>query len=351
MRVLHLAPLWLPITRDSYGGIETFLATLLEALEGLGCRNTVLATGDSRTSAELLPVVSENLVAQMETGNALEYHHYEQHQLMLALERGPAFDIVHSHLGPRGLFLSGVLGLRVVHTWHTQVYRDMEWFVRQRPDLWLCAVSEHQARALRAAGATHCEVIHNGVDVSTFPFAAKSDRSSLLFLGRMEHSKGADLAIGVTQALGRPLILAGPIVDREFFARSIEPFLDDRIRYVGIVDHAAKTELICQAACVLMPSRIQEAYGVVAIEAMVCGTPVVALANGALPEIIEPHLTGFVADEALALPELVTAAEKLDPHTIRQRAVDRFSVAVSAKRYVRLYAEVIAGAPSQSLNR
>jgi glycosyltransferase involved in cell wall biosynthesis len=349
MRVLHLAPLWLPITRDSCGGIETFLATLLDAIEGPGCRNAVLATADSRTSAELLPVLPENLVARMKAGGALEYAHYEQHQLLLALERAPEFDLVHSHLGPRGLFLSGVAGLRVLHTWHTQVYEDMEWFVRQRPDLWLSAVSEYQARALRAAGATRCAVIPNGIDASAFPFAPESDGAGLVFLGRMEHPKGADLAIGVARALRRPLTLAGPIVDRAFFARDVEPFLDERIRYVGVVDHAAKTALIGQGACVLVPSRVPEAYGMVAVEAMACGTPVVALANGALPEIVEPHLTGFVAEDALALPELVTRAEKLDRRAVRRRAMERFSVAMTGKRQVELYAEILAAAASPSV--
>ena len=281
----------------------------------------------------------------MGSGSALEYFHYEQHQFLLALERGPGFDIVHSHLGPRGLFLSGVSGLRVLHTWHTQVYKDMEWFVRQRPDLWLCALSEYQAHALRAAGATRCAVIPNGVEFAVFPFAPESDGSSLLFVGRMERPKGADLAVRVARALNRPLTLAGPIVDHEFFVRDIDPFLDEQIRYVGTVDHETKTKLMGRAACVLMPSRVEEAYGVVAIEAMACGTPVVALANGALSEIVEPDLTGFVSDEATVLPDLVMAAEKLDRRAIRERAVDRFAIALTAKRYVQLYADMQAAEP------
>jgi glycosyltransferase involved in cell wall biosynthesis len=343
MRILHLAPLWSPIGRDSLGGIETFLAALLAGLERTGCQNTVLATGDSRTAAELLPVTSEGLIGRMAAGTALEYYHYEQHQLLLALDRGPQFDVVHSHLGPRGLFLSGVPGLRVLHTWHTQVYRDMEWFVAHHPELWLCAVSEFQARALRQAGAGRCSVVHNGIDVAAFPFA-EAGGADLLFVGRIEHAKGVDLAIRVARTLDRALTLAGPIVDREFFARAIEPELDGQVRYIGTLDHRAKTEMMGQSACVLMPSRVHEACGLVAMEAMACGTPVVALANGALPELIERDLTGYVSDDTDALPNLVQAAVKLDRRQVRERVSNRFDIGAVADRYLNLYRAIVAAA-------
>jgi glycosyltransferase involved in cell wall biosynthesis len=345
MHILHVAPLWFPVSRDSLGGIETFLAALLRALERRGSRNTLLATGDSNTPAELLPVVAGNLYAQMGAGTALEYQYYEQHQLLLAQELGGDFDVVHSHLGSRSLALSGVPDLRVLHSWHTQVYRDMEWFVRTRPDLWLCAVSEFQARTLRQAGARRCVVIHNGVEAADFRFRAAGGGGGLLFIGRLEEPKGADLAIQVARTLDRALTLAGPIVDREFFARRIQPFLDDRIRYVGTVDHQAKVDLLGRAECVLMPSRVAEAFGIVSLEAMACGTPVVALDQGALPELIEPHVTGFLAQHPDALPDLVNRAIALDRAVIRDRVTARFDIGVVATRYLELYEQVAGGQP------
>jgi len=340
MRILHVAPLWFPVARDSLGGIETFLAALIRALERTGCRNTVLATGDAQTPAELVPVVADSLFAQMGAGTALEYQYYEQHQLLLAQELGGAFDVVHSHLGSRSLALSGVPGLRVLHSWHTQVYRDMEWFVGTRPDLWLCAVSEFQARTLRQAGARRCVVIHNGVEAADFAFRAAAGGGGLLFIGRLEEPKGADLAIQVARTLDRPLTLAGPIVNREFFVRMIQPFLGDRIRYVGTVGHRAKVDLLGQAECVLMPSRVAEAFGIVSLEAMACGTPVVALDQGALPELVEPGVTGFLASHPNALSDLVTRAVTLDRATIRDRVTARFDIAVVATRYLELYEQV-----------
>ena len=274
MRVLHLAPLWFPVAADASGGIEIFLAGLIEALERLGCRNTLIASGDSDVGAPVVPVVTDNLFGQMSAGRALEYAYYEQEQLMLALERAADFDLVHSHIGPGGLVLSDVPGLLALHTWHTQVYRDLPWLVRRRPDIRFSTVSDFQAARLREHGAIHCHVIHHGVDLGSFPFGPEPSQR-LLFIGRLDATKGADLAIAAARTLGWPLTLAGPITDRVFFERTIEPLLDDVVRYVGIASHREKRELFRQAGCVLVPSRVEEAGPLVAIEALACGTPVV----------------------------------------------------------------------------
>jgi glycosyltransferase involved in cell wall biosynthesis len=342
MRVLHLAPLWFPVARDSPGGIETFLCGLLAAQVEAGSACALIATGDSRTAAELIPVVTENLCGQMARGAALEYAYYEQHQLWLALRHAADFDLVHSHVGPHGFLLSTLPGLRLLHTWHSQVYVDLGWFLDRHPDLQLSAVSEHQATQLRAHGARRCTVIPNGIDVAAFPFSP-SGGEGLLFLGRMEAPKGPDLAIEAARSLGRPLRLAGPVVDPHYFDQVVRPALDGRIEYVGVVGHAEKTRLFGEAACVLMPSRVEEAFGMAAIEAMACGTPVVALGRGALPEIVEPDVTGYVAPDSTALSRLVGLATALDRAAIRARVAARFDIGVIARRYLDLYDEVASG--------
>jgi glycosyltransferase involved in cell wall biosynthesis len=341
VKILHLAPLWFPVSQDSHGGIETFLSGLIAALEKLGCQNTLIASGDSSTEAELVSVVPQNLYAQMQAGTAAEYVYYEQHQLRLALDLAEDYDVVHSHLGWGAYVLSGVPGLqtRVLHTQHNPVYQDQEWFVHRHQDLWLSTVSKYLARKFWRQGATRCHVIHNGANMATLAFRPRSD-GGLLFLGRMEEKKGPDLAVQVARALDRPLILAGPIVDVDFFDHTIRPFLDEQIRYVGVVNHREKTELFGQAACALMPSRWKEPFGMVAIEAMACGTPVVALARGALPEIVEPGLTGYVCRNEEALADSVACAMQLDRAVIRDRATARFDLPIIAEHYRQLYRQV-----------
>jgi glycosyltransferase involved in cell wall biosynthesis len=155
--------------------------------------------------------------------------YYEQHQLLLALQRASEFDVVHSHVGWGGYALSGALSRPpVLHTQHNPVYGDQEWFVFEHPDLWYSTVSQFQARKFERCGATRCHVIHNGIDVSRFTFQPHGS-DGLLFVGRMEEEKGPDLAVQVARALGRPLTLAGPIIDEEFFDQAI-PKRADPIR-------------------------------------------------------------------------------------------------------------------------
>lgn len=341
MNVLHLCPLWFPAAQDAAGGIETFLAALVAALAKLGCRNTISASGDSHTAAELLPAVPTNLYEQMGAGTAWEYAYYEQHQLLLALEQAADYDVVHSHLGPGAYALSGVprLGSRLLHTLHNPITRDLEWFVRQHPDLWFSTVSEFQARRLREQGARRCHVIPNGIDVAAFTFAPQGG-DGLFFIGRIEPGKGPDLAVQVAGRLGCPLVLAGPIIDQQFFDRAIRPFLNGQIEYVGVVDHAQKIELFGRAGCTLLPSRWEEPFGLVAVEAMACGTPVVGLANGALPEIVEPGRTGYLAQDEADLTELVAMAVDLNRSAVRERVAARFDISHVAQKYYDLYREI-----------
>ena len=341
MRVLHLAPLWYPTSTDSFGGIETYLPALIDALAHLGCEQALLAPGDSHTRAELIPACESNIGELMDTYEAWEMLPYEQHQMTLALGLAADFDVLHSHVGWGAFALSDIdaIGDRVLHTLHNDVTPDLIWYLQRHPDLRLAVVSEFQLAQVRVTGARRCTVVPNGISVDRFPFSAAGD-GTLAFLGRMEAAKGPDLAIDVARALDRSLVLAGLVTDDDFFAERIEPQLDERIRYVGVLDHDAKCELLGQAGCTLMPSRWEEPFGLVALESQACGTPVVALGNGGLQEVIEPGITGFVADGEEALVPLVTQASGLDRHAVRRRVTERFDVRSAARRYLALYEEI-----------
>jgi glycosyltransferase involved in cell wall biosynthesis len=342
MRVLQLCPLWHPIACDAHGGIETFLARLTPHLRRLGCEVTLLAAGDSDPDLPVIPATPRSVCKKMGAGLASEYVYYEQHLLRLALQQMNEYDVVHSHLGPSAYVLSALPGAahRVLHTQHTPVLQDLQMFLGLHPNTWISTVSEFQARKLWSAGAQRCRAIHNGIDFSTFCVQDSSD-DSLLFVGRMEWVKGADAAIRVARQLNRPLILAGPIVDSQYFAREVRPFLDDRVRYVGVVDHEQKRTLFGRAACTLLPFRGEEPFGLVSLESMACGTPVVALGNGALPEIVEEGVTGYLARTEDDLSALVRKARALDRTRVRDRAASRFDLATAAESYVHLYREMM----------
>ncbi len=341
MKVLHVCPLWYPVSADSPGGIETFVAQLVPELQELGCTVTLAASGDSCTTADLIPVLLRNLNDTMIAGDACEYIYYEQHQLQLVLDINAEYDIVHSHVGAGALLLSGLpeTRKRVLHSIHWPLYGDLEWFVRRYPDIWLSTVSDFQARKLREAGAARCSVIHNGIDSSKFTFRKRGSHQ-LLFVGRMERVKGADIAVRVARQLNLPLTLAGAVIEQDFFDDAVKPALNDKIRYVGVLNHKQKTRLFGEAGCVILPFKRDEPFGIVAIEAMACGTPVVALARGAVPEIIRQGITGFCTENERELPSLVYKALQLDRAAIHAACVEQFDISVAAEKYFRLYREI-----------
>ena len=319
------------------------LPALLAELRRLGCDNHLLAVARAESVAETIAMVDEPLYDAMAAGTAWEYGPYEQHQLLATIETTEDFDVVHSHLGWGGWALEGIpaVAARLLHTQHNPVTPDVEWFVGRHPDMRMSAVSAFQAGKLRRCGATRVSVVPNGLDFGTFR-ATDAGKAGLVFLGRLEREKEPDIAIRVARALGLPLALAGPQVNREFWDAEIAPQLADDVRYVGTVDHDAKQRLLGEAACALMPTRGEEGFGMVAIEAMACGTPVVALANGALPEVVDDGVTGFTAPDEAQLPALVERALSLEPAAVRAAAAERFDVRAAAEGYHALYREIVS---------
>jgi glycosyltransferase involved in cell wall biosynthesis len=342
MKILHICPLWFPIAPDAPGGIETFLAHLVTQLEALGCQSTLLASGDSRCAGELVPVVPVALREAMAARQIAEYVYYEQGQLLEAIERASGYDLIHSHVGPGAYVLSAVAP-RVLHTQHSPVYDDLVWFAAHHPRIWFSTVSQFQARKL--GRTSRCEAIHNGIDVSSYTFSADAV-DGLVFLGRIEHAKGPDLAIDVANALGLPLTLAGPVVEPHFFAERIRPRLGPAVRYVGVVNHQEKNSLLSRSRCAVLPFRGEEAFGLVMVEAMACGTPVVSLTNGAVSEVVDSGVTGYLATDERNLADAVRRAMVLDRHKIRDVATARFHIPMVAEKYCRLYDRIIAEPPS-----
>lgn len=337
MKILHVAPLWFPVARDSPGGIETLLAGLVDEQVRQGASVALVASGDSKTAARLEAAVPVNAVDAMAGGGIAEYTYLEQEALLRTLALADEFDVVHSHLGTSAFALSGIRGLgpRLLHTHHNEITADLLGFVNRNPDMWLSTVSQRAADQLRAAGGRNLDTVPNGISTDAFPVTERPG-DGLAFLGRIESAKGPDIAIRVALEAERSLTLAGPIVDDEFFAERVRPLLGGTVHYVGSLGHDDKCALLASSVCTLVPSRVEEGFGMVAIESMACGTPVVSSGRGALSEVIDEGVTGYSA-EPEAMVERITWAVSLDRRAVADHVRRRFGIEHTADAYLALY--------------
>lgn len=344
MRILHVAPVWLPVSRQSHGGIETFLADLVVAQQQLGHDVTLVAAADSEVPVPLVEAVPESLVPVMERGEAGEYGYYEQELVGAALRAAAHADVVHNHVLPGALVLDAALGGAppVLHTLHGQLTQDVAWSLRHHPRA-VVGVSNVQSQLAQAQGVQLFGVSHNGIDMQGLPFSPRAG-DDLLFLGRIEPQKGPDLAIRAARTIGRRIVLAGPVTDRPFFDEVVAPLLADDAEHVGVLGREQKYAALARSACLLVPSRWTEPFGMVAVEAMAVGTPVAALAAGALPEVVDDGVTGRVVDDTADLVDAVREACELDRELVRKTAWQRFHITAAAERYLGLYEQLLGRA-------
>jgi glycosyltransferase involved in cell wall biosynthesis len=212
-----------------------------------------------------------------------------------------------------------------------------------QPDLHLCCVSENQAQS--ATNGLKLPVVTNGIEVDRFRAGAVRE-NYLLWLGRICPEKGTDIALRVAQRLNSTLIVAGPVHrfghHQAYFSAKVLPLLDERRQYIGAIGLKQKVELLAAARCVLIPSLVAETGSLVAMEAISSGAPVIAFRSGALPEIIEHGVTGFIVDSEEEMAEAVNRAPEISPSRCREQALRRFDAARMIEDYLKLYGRVLA---------
>jgi glycosyltransferase involved in cell wall biosynthesis len=349
LRIAQLAPTYERVPPATYGGTELVVGLITEELVRRGHQVTLYASGDSETAAELRSVTSR----AVRYGEVVDgVRHAEYFQLVNAqtcfidAARGE-FDIVHNHAGIEGLALGASSPTPVLTTNHNP-------YVPMTKPVWDAYPWAHNSLSAASAAtfpdAGAVAPIHHGIDVATFPFAERP-AGDLLFLGRFSPEKGAVRAIEAARRAGRRLVLAGKVdaVDAPHFAEVIEPQIDgDQIRYVGEADAAEKRQLLADARALLFPIEWDEPFGLVMVEAMACGTPVLGFRRASVPEVVEPGLTGFVVDDIDGLVRAIDHADGIDRRACRRRAEQRFGVGRMVDDYERTYAEVIDGAATGS---
>jgi glycosyltransferase involved in cell wall biosynthesis len=342
MRIAQLAPTYERVPPAAYGGTEHIVHLLTEELVRRGHEVTLFASGDSETSARLRSVTPQP-VRYGDWSDGLRHAEYLQlanAQACFLEASAGAFDIVHNHAGVEGLVLGASSRTPVLTTNHNA-------FIAQIQPVWDAYSWTHHALS-RASAATFpsrgaLPPIHHGIDVDSFTFGERPE-GYLLFLGRFSPEKGAARAIAAARAAGRRLVLAGKVdsADTEHFAAEIEPHIDDdQIRYVGEADYSAKRQLLARADGLLFPIEWDEPFGLVMIEALASGTPVIGLRRASVPEVVEDGITGFVVDDLTSMVAAIGRLGEIDRRVCRQRAERRFNVGRMVDDYEGHYETVL----------
>jgi glycosyltransferase involved in cell wall biosynthesis len=323
VRIAIIAPAWFAVPPVRYGGIEWVVSILADGLVDAGHDVTLFAAGDSQTKAHL--VTSYDEPPSMRIGLSLP----DLHHALTCYSRAGDFDLINDHSGPLAAALGAAAATPVCHTVHgplTGEPGDVYSLIgRVSPSVGLISISDSQRDPL--PDLNWLATCHNAIALDAYPFHPAND-DYLLFLGRMSPDKGAHHAVRVARELGMPLILAGKMHDveeRNHFESTVSPYLSDSIQYVGEVSHDEKVRLLQNARATIFPIQWPEPFGLVMVESMACGTPVVATRFGAVPEVIEEGRSGVIVDDFDDLAGAVERASGLRPEDCRASATERFS--------------------------
>jgi glycosyltransferase involved in cell wall biosynthesis len=346
MRIAQVAPLAESVPPKLYGGTERVISWLTEELVRLGHDVTLFASGDSATSAKLVPVWpralrlgrprSDPIAAQAALLEEVAWH-------------AAKFDVIHAHVDWSHLPLLSRLGVPFLTTPHGRLdLPGLSALVRRFPQAPFISISDNQRLPL--SGANWLGTVYHGLPVQSLRPAGEPE-DYLAFLGRLTAEKGPEAAIRIARATGRPLHIAAKIPrgERGYFKETLEPQIDGRqIRLTGEVNDATKERFLSGAAALLFPIDWPEPFGLVMIEAMACGTPVIAFRSGSVPEVVDHGVTGFIVDNEDEALQAIKRLGELDRRKVRARFEQRFSAERMAQDYVGHYKTLAAAQASKT---
>jgi len=343
LRIGMVAPPWFELPPRGYGGTEAVVASLVDGLVDRGHEVVLVASGSHRTKATRFHRVYD-VPPTERLGEPVP-------EVVTAAEAARVLaeadvDLVHDHTLAGPLVARGRAQPTVVTAHGPVAGEDGHYFETLGSSVDVVAISDAQRRL--NPNLNWVGTVHNAIDVSSFPYRADKD-DYVLWLGRFSPQKAPDLAIEAARAAGRRIVLAGKLneaPERRYFEERVAPLLGRDAEYVGEADASMKRELLSGAQALVFPIQWEEPFGMVMIEAMACGTPVVALRRGSVPEVVADGVTGVIVDDAARLPDAIARAQELDPAASRRRAVEDFDVPVMAERYERVYRMLVEGTRS-----
>jgi glycosyltransferase involved in cell wall biosynthesis len=348
LRIAMVAPPWYELPPSGYGGIESVVADLVGQLALRGHEVTLIGAGRHLAGASrFVAVYPEPPTDQLGTPVPEVFHAAATGAILRDMD----VDVVHDH-SLAGPLLARGRHTPTVITMHGPVDEDLGDYVHHLGRTVDVVAISHAQRTLRP-GLNWAGTVHNAVDVSSFPFRERKD-DYVLWIGRFNPKKGTHLAIDAARAVGRRVVLAGKLnepLEREYFDSAIAPRLGPDVEYVGEADAATKRELYAGATCLAFPISWEEPFGMVMVEAMACGTPVVATRRGSVPEVVEDGVSGFVVDDIRDFAAAVERAPELSPRRCREHAERHFDLPVMAAGYEQVYqmlterADLVGGLP------
>lgn len=341
MHVAVIAPPWFTVPPTGYGGIELVVALLADGLVARGHDVTLFASGGSQTKARLVsPLIDPPDPALL--GNTW-FDAY--HATSAYLEIDHAYDVVHDHSGIVGASLGGLCrgNPPVVHTLHgpwTEPSRKLYGLLHEHVHL----VAISTAQQADNPGIRYAGVVHNGIDLGAYPYVEEKD-DFLVYIGRANPDKGPTLAIEVARRAGLPLAMIvkkSEPFERAYWDEIVAPVLHDEVEVYEAVTHERKVDLLGRARAMVFPIQWPEPFGLVMVESMACGTPVVACPAGAAVELVEEGVTGFLRESIDGLVEAVGEVGRCSPAACRARVQHRFSAEAMVSGYERIFRSVLA---------
>jgi len=339
MRIAQIAPLWIPIPPYTYGGTELVVSWLCDELIRRNHQVTLFATSDSKTSANLVPVWPQSLWrAKLRTPHAVFSLLYEK---LISLQ--DQFDIIHDHCEFYTAPYSRFLKPPVVTTLHHPLTEETTILYKKFPNINYVAISKNQRRS--GPGINIVKTIYHGLPIEKYPFNP-NPQNYLLWLSRIGPDKGIAQAIDIAKLSGEKLIISGNILPQyaDYFEFRIKPLIDGKqIQFVGASDFEKKIELLKNAKAFLFPIKRPEPFGLVVIESMACGVPVIAFKEGSLPELIEEGKTGFLVSSVEEACQAVRKIDKISREYCREYIKKNFNLKRMVNRYEKLYKKILKG--------
>ena len=330
MRIAMLSPIAWRTPPRHYGPWESIVSLLTEGLMTRGEDVTLFATGDSETSAELHAVCPRGY----EEDRSINPKVWEALHISELFDHADEFDIIHNHFDFLPLTYTGLTDTPVVTTIHGFSSPEiLPVYKKYNKHVFYVSISN----ADRATELDYIETIYHGIDLKMFDFKSEP-HDYLLFFGRIHPDKGVKEAIEIARACGKPLIIAGIIQDNEYYQQYVQPHLDDnQISYVGSVGPGERNRLLGRALVLLHPIQFDEPFGLSVIEAMACGTPVIAWNRGSMPELIEHGVNGFLVSNIQQAVEHIDHIKRIRRRNCRESIESRFTVDKMVEKYRQVY--------------